>query len=65
MTEPKMIQWLKGETKLKPIEYKIEEVVTGPWYWRKREYYIVWEFGRLGVFKSYYEANMIIEMYLR
>lgn len=46
-----MIEINYGEVKfLEPIKYTVREVVSGPWWWLKKEWYIQSEFGSFGPF---------------
>lgn len=54
------VTWLTGEKVLKPVEYTVTEKVTGPWWWRRREYWIECEFSRLGPFPSMRAANEML-----
>jgi hypothetical protein len=54
------VTWLTGVKELKPVEYRIETERTGRWWWRKPQYWIATDFGRLGPYVDYNEAQQML-----
>lgn len=49
-----------GYTILEPIRYRVVEEVTGPWWWRRREFWIDSNYCRIGPFRTEAEANRML-----
>lgn len=58
MAEPEvMVEWLGGVKEWTPVEYRVTETETGPWWWRSKEYAIESDLGRLSGFSTKAEAE--------
>ena len=63
--DPNRFGFINGVQELKPIIYTVREVVTGPWFWRRKQWFIESEFVSIGpIFKVSEVTEMINDLNL-
>lgn len=54
------IAW--GTKVLEPVKYSVETASRGRWWWKRMEYFVVSDFGRLGPFFKVSEVTDAMEI---